>query len=755
MILPRLSSLWRNLRHRGRVEGLLHDEVGAYAALLEDEKVARGMPRAEARRAALVEIGGIEQLKEDVREVRMGSGMETTWRDVRYGVRSLARTPGFTAAAVVALALGMGATTAIFTVVDAVLLRPLPYRDPESLTVVLHRGINPVSPANFLDWRGQASTFAAMGAAEAWNPNLGGDGRAERVSAVRVTPEVLSLLGVPPQVGRALAGGGDEAGREQEVVLGYRLWQRRFAGDPSVAGRSITLDGRPYAVVGVMPRGFEFPPFWATGAELWAPLPLADRAANRQAQSLRLFARLAPGATLPQARAQVATITAGLEQEHPGTNRDVRVRPLADVAVGNVRPALLVLLGSVAFVLLIACANVAHMLLARAAARHKEVALRAALGASRTRLLRQLLTESLVLAAAGGAAGLLVGWFALRALVAFAPAGLPRLEAISLDGRVLAVTVGVSLLTGVLFGLAPALQASRRDLLESLREGERGSTAGGGRRRLRRLLMGSELALALVLLVGAGLMIRTFAALRSIDPGFRSDHVLTAVVSLTGAKAGEPARRRAFYEEALDAVRALPGVVSASAINHLPLAGDTWGFGFHVEGQPLPAPGEGPGATYRVVLPGYFRTMGLPILQGRDFTPRDVVEAPEVVIVNEHLARHYFPGGDAVGKRLTLDDPGPEARWLTVVGVARNAARSDWAAAPEEEVYLPFLQSRSYLESAKPHFAYLTLVARTTGDPAALAPALRSAVWSVDGDVSLSEVETMDAVVARSTASPR
>jgi putative ABC transport system permease protein len=751
----RLASLWRNLVHPKRSERDLDDEVRAYAAILEDEHAARGLPPEEARRQALIEMGGMEQVKEDVRAVRMGALLETVYRDTRYAARTLARSPGFTAAAVLALALGIGATTAIFGVVDAVLLRPLPYHEPQRLAVLLHRGRNPVAPANFLDWKREASSFEAMGAADFWQANLTGVDTPERVMGLHVTANLLPMLGVPPLIGRLFAPDEDAPGRQHTVVLGYRLWQRRFGGDPSVLGRAIVLDGEAHTVVGVMPRGFAFPPFWARGAEMWAPMPLADRAANRNAQSLRVFGRLSPSTSLPQARAEIATLTARLEQAYPGTNRDVRVLSLEDIVVGDVRAALLVLLGAVAFVLLISCANVAHMLLARAAARHKEVALRVALGASRGRMIRQLLTESVLLASIGGVAGVLLAAAATRAVVAFGPADIPRLDATELDLRVLVFAVGVSFLTGIAFGLAPAVQASAPDLNRGLRESERGSTAGAGRHRLRRLLMASEVALALVLLVGAGLMIRTFVALRGVDPGFRPDHVLTAVVSVTGSTAAAPGRRLAFYRDVLDRVRALPGVVSAGAINHLPLAGDMWGWPFAVEGRPRPAAGESPTATFRVVLPGYFEAMKLPLVRGRDFNDRDALGAPGVVIVNEWMARRHWPGEDPIGRRITFDDLDKNPQWITVVGVSRDAARSDWAAPPEEEMYLPLLQGKGYLESPAPHYTYVTVVARTRSEPAALVPALREAVRSADRGVTLSEVQTMDEVVARSTASPR
>jgi putative ABC transport system permease protein len=538
-------------------------------------------------------------------------------------------------------------------------------------------------------------------------------------------------------------------------VLGHSLWQRRFGADPGVVGRSVILDGEPYTVVGVMPRGFAFPPFWATGAELWSPLAFGDRAANRRAQSLRVFARIAPGATLDQARAEMAAITARLERDDPGTNRDVVVRPLEDAVVGNVRPSLRVLLGAVGFVLLIACANVAHMLLARGAGRHREVALRAALGATRGRLIRQFLTESVVLALAGGVGGILLALGTIRLLVAVAPANIPRIESVSVDGAVLAFAAGVSLLTGLLFGLAPAFQASAGEVSEALKEGARGSTEGRRRQRLRSLLVASEFALALVLSAGAGLMIRSFVALQAIDPGFEPHGVLTMVVSVAGAEAGAPGRRAAFYEELLRRVRALPGVRSASAVNHLPLAGDLWGMRFHVEGRPLPRPGERTRAAYRVVLPGYFETMRVPIVRGREVAETDRLDAPGVVVINEWLAERHWPGENPVGKRLTLDDPSQDPTWLTVVGVARNAVRGEWAASPEEELFVPFLQTRAYLERASTGFAYLTLVVRARGDPAALGPPIRRVVASLDRRAPVSQVQTLEEVVAASTAGPR
>jgi putative ABC transport system permease protein len=722
--------------------------------MLEEEKVRSGMKGEEARRAAAIEVGGLEQVKERVRDVRVGVFLGTVAGDIRYGLRALARSPGFTAAAVLALALGIGATAAIFSVVDAVLLRPLPYADAGRLVVLLHSARNPVAPANFLDWKRQSAAFESMGAADNWVPNITGGGEPESVQALRMTADVLPMLGIRPLLGRTFGPAEDVPGRDRVVVLSHRLWQRRFASDAGVLGRTIDLNGESYAVVGVMPQSFDFPLFWATGTELWVPLALGNRAANREGQSLRIFARLKPGTPLSTARAEIATITARLEKAYPGSNRDVTVRTLEETVVGDVRRPLLVLLVAAGFLLLIACANVAHMLLARAAAREKEIAVRTALGAGRARTVRQLLTESLLLAFLGGAAGLALAAWATRVLVALS-GRIPRAEAVHLDGRAFAFALAVSLGSAVLFGLAPALKASRRDLTESLRDGERGSTEGFRRNRLRSLLIGSEFALALVLLVGAGLMIRSFTALLAVDPGFDPRRVVTMAVSVAGTREAEPGRRANFYRQLLERVRATPGVVSASAINHLPLAGDIWGWSFKIEGRPTPAPGESPGATYRVVAPGYFRTMGIPILRGRDISESDDARASGAVVINEWLAKQHWPSEEPLGKRITFDDLDKDPQWLTVVGVVKNAVTGRWAAAPEGEVYLAYFQHRAYLERRTSVYEYMTLVARGARDPAALAPSLRRQVRALDANVTISQVLTMEDVVNQINTRPR
>lgn len=744
------------LRHGNQFDRDLEEEMRLHLELRGREQIENGIAPGEAYYAAQRQFGNDSLLRERSKDMWGWNGVEQLLQDVRYGARMLIKNPAFTAVAVIALALGIGANTAIFSVVNAVVLRPLPYPDSGRLVVILHDGTDPVAPADFLDWRKQNHVFKGMGAAEYWTPTLTAVEKPEQLWALRVTSDVIPILGTQPLLGRTFLPGEDQPGKEHEVVLSYGSWQHRFGGNAQVLGRSMTLDGEVYTVVGVMPRDFKFAPFWATKAELWAPLALGDRATSRGGNSLRIFARLNPGINLSEARAEMATITARLNKEYPGTNRDVVVLSLKEKVVGNVRPALLILLGSVGFVLLIACANVAHMLLARAAVRQKEIAVRTALGARRWRVIRQFLTESILLAFLGGGAGLVLAWWGTRLLVALSPAGIPRVEAIGLDGRVLAFMSAVSVLTGIAFGLFPALQASAVSLNDSLKEGGRGSTEGIRRNRLRSLLVASEFALALILLIGAGLMIRSLFALQAIDPGFNPHHILSMVVRVGGSKAGERGHRAPFYQQLLERVRSLHGVQSASYINHLPLAGDIWGWPIWVQGRPVPPPGEGMAAVYRVVMPGYFRTMEIPIVRGRDVAEADQLSAPGVVVVNEALARKVWPGEDPIGKRITLDDPTKTAsNWLTIVGVAKNAKQNEWAAPIYFEIYLPYLQHRDFRESPKSTWAYLTLVARIAGDPSALAPAIESEVRSLDRDVVVSQVQTMEQVVADSTAQPR
>jgi predicted permease len=753
-----LSEMGRRLRMRmrgARFDRDLQDEMRLHIELRKQEQMREGLSPENAQAAARRTFGNETLLREASGDAWGWRGFEQFGQDLRYGARALWRTPGFTAVAAIALALGIGANTAIFSLVDAVLLRPLAYRDASRLVTVLHRGTDPVAPGNYNDWRAQSRSFEAMGAAEYWSPNLTGGDRPEHLTGLHVTQSLLPLLGIEPLLGRVFVAGEDRKGFEHEAILSHGLWQRRFGGDPNVLGRPVLLDGEAYTVVGVMPAAFKFAPFWATRAELWAPMAFGDRMDARGGNSLRIFARLRPGVALAEARADIATVTARLEQRYPGTNRRVVVTPLKENVAGKIETPLLMLLGAGGFVLLIACANVAHMLLARTSERQKEIAVRTALGAGRNRVIAQFLTENLLLAALGAAAGLVLALWGTKALVILSPAYIPRVETVGIDIRAMLFLIGATVLTALVFGLAPAMQAAVGSLSGALKEGGRGGGDGVRSNRLRSFLVASEFALAFMLLIGAGLMIRSFVALQSLDPGFNPRNVLSMVVSVAGTKEAEANRRAGFYRELVERVGAAPGVISASGINHLPLAGDMWGYSFRIEGRPKPRPGEAPTAVYRVAMPGYFETMRLPLRRGRAIAAGDDAHAPGVVMINERAAKEYWPGEDPIGKRITFDGDKNNALWLTIIGVTADAKQLDWAADPYPEVYLAALQTGDFLGAAGSHSAYITLVVRTAGNPSTLAPAVKDIVWSIDKNLPISEVFTMEHVVAQANAQPR
>jgi predicted permease len=753
-LCARASAFLRNLVHRRRTDDDLDEELRAYVAGLVAEKVRAGMSVHDAERAAKLELGGYDVVKENVRDARSGALFDALLRDCRVAARGLRRTPAFTVVAVLALSLGIGATTTMLSVVRSVLFQPLSYADADRLVVILHDGRNPVSPRNFGEWRAQTHGFADMAAAEYWSPDLTSGDDPTQVTALRITSRMLPMLGVAPLLGRVFSASEEEPGNEHVVVLSYGLWQRMFAGRRNVLGAPISLDGSVYTIVGVMPKSFQFAPFWATRTELWAPLSLARRA-TEGGWSLRVFARLAPRVTLEQARGDLAAVTARLEASDPGNDKNVLVTPLKEKVVGGIRTPLLVLLVAVSFVLLIACANVAHMLLARAAARHREVALRTALGATRRRIVAQLLVESALLASLGGVGGFVLAQLGIRALVAASPPAIPRVASVTVGGGVLSIALVVAAATVIVFGLVPALQASRVDLADTLRDGGRGSGQGRGGARIRDALVVSEFALALVLLVGAGLMIRTLVALEHVDPGIDPRNVVSMIVSTAGTPAADTARHGAFYVEVLARVRALPGIVSASYINHRPIDGDEWGFPFRLEGKPRPRPGESPTATYRVVFPGYFATMRIPLVRGRDFSDGDRTNAPGVIVINQFMAETHWPGTDPIGKPLTIDD----STWLTVIGVAKNDVRQSLSARPEEEMFLPFAQQPEYrkgLGAART----LTLVARVACstdecDAGASAESVRDAIRSVESGAPISAVTTFRSLIQSATAESR
>ncbi|MEX2299831.1 MAG: ABC transporter permease, partial [Bryobacterales bacterium] len=591
--------------------------------------------------------------------------MSNLWHDLRYGVRTLYRNPRFAAVAVLALALGIGANTAIFSVVYGVLLKALPYEQPDRLAVMLRQSVRdggpggPVAPANFYDWRDQARSFEQMTAAEWWGPTLTGQDVPEKLNGLRASANLFEMLGVEPALGRGFRVEDESPQNERVVVLSHGLWQRRFGGRADVLGKTLRLDGEMFTVIGVMPQGFGFPTFWANRAEMWTPLVFTpERAQQRGGSSLRIFGRLKPETTLAQAQAEMSAISERLARQFPESNSDhgAIVESLHDKTVTEIRPTIVVLAGAVGFLLLIACVNVANLLLARATTREREVAVRSALGAGRWDVVRQLLAENVVLAVAAGALGVLFAAWGLNAVLAAIPetmkVSLPRREAIGLDGMVLAFAFLLSLATAALFGLAPARRSSRFELAAALKEGGRGTRGGGG--RLRDALVVGEVALSLMLLAGAGLLIRSFVRLQAIDPGFEPHNVISMVVPVTGSQFGTPERKGPFYERLVENVAALPAVTSASVINHIPLEGDVWGTSFLIEGRAVPSPAETPVAAYRVAAPLYLQTIGATLVRGRDFEVTDSHNAPQVAIINETLARQHFNTEDPIGKRIRL-----------------------------------------------------------------------------------------------------
>ncbi len=752
----RLRSVFR----RRTVERELDEELSYHLDRLTEQYQARGLPPAEARRQALRELDGIERPKDECRDARGVTLLDDGVRDVAYGARTLRRSPGFAVVAIVTLALGIGATTIIFSVVNGILLRPLPYPASDRLVNVRYEKSGTVAPGTYLDWKAASGTIERMAAASYWTPALTGNEKAEEILALKATTDLLPLLGVEPLLGRIFSPDEGHTAQSHVAVLRYESWQRRFAGDSGIIGKAIRLDGEPYTIIGVMPPGFRFVPFWASDAELCAPLPLDEKANDRTGASLRILGRRRPGATMEQAQADLAAISARLERLYPGTNQHVTLVPLRDVVVGPVRDALLILLTAVGLLLLIACANVAHLQLMRAAVREREFALRTALGASGGRLFRQSLVESLLLSAAGGALGLAAAAAGIRLLAAFAPPGLPRVETVRVDAVVLLTATALTFLCALLFGMAPALTAARANVHRTLKEGGRGSSDTGGRRRLRATLVVSEFAMAVILLTGAGLVLRSFAAMLSVDPGYDPHGVLSLKVAVRGTQWNDRARRTAFYDRLVDEVRTVPGVQAVSAVNHLPLHGDSWHFPFSIEGRPPALPGERPSALFRVVRPGYFGTMRIPLVAGREFTEADVSRSAHLAIVSEYMARAEWPGANPLGQRISVDDPASGADWYTVVGVSRNVRQDNWSDPPADEMYFPELAAPAD-STATPRLAdflspgYMTLVIRLAPGAPSPAARVRSLVRALEPDAPVSDVITMEDAVREQFAQPR
>lgn len=689
--------------------------------------------------------------------------MESLLQDLRFGFRTLVKNPGFSAVAILALALGTGANTAIFSIVNAVLLRPLPFQSPERLVLVWGKNPTtdhyPVSIPDFLDFREQNQVFDEMGTFSYADFNLTMGDEPEHIQGTMVSANYFSVLGVNFTRGRAFQPEEDQPGANRVVIVSDGLWRRRFGSDPNFVGQTILLNGASFTVVGIAPPSFQSP-IPEDKPQLWVPISFdggdklrvppgasSESLRNRRTRFLICAARLKPGVTPRQAQTDIETIAGRLEQQYKDTNAGISVNlvGLRKHIVGNIETAMIILLASVGCVLLIACANVANLLLARAAARQKEIAIRSALGAGRLRLIRQLLTESVLLSVVGGALGLAVAYGGIRLLVALNPPNIPRLSEIDVDSSVLGFTFLIALVTGLAFGLAPALEASKPDLNETLKEGARGSTGGLGRQRIRSLLVVSEVALTVLLLIAAGLMLKSFYSLQKVKPGFDPENTLTMWLNLPASKYADDHKIEAFYEQVLNEIVALPGVQSAAAVTSLPLTTTIIErLRFLVEGHPPANPSDVPRANIRRISHHYFSAMRISLLEGRYFTERDREDSPPVVIVNQTMAGRYWPGEDPVGKRLTIPTFGTVSR--EVVGVVADVKHTSLDTDSGVEIYVPYLQ--------KP-LSIMALVVHTTSDPSLMTEAVRGAVLSVDRNQPVYDVRTMQQVLNDSVSQPR
>ena len=713
-----------NLFHRNRVDEELDEELQFHLEARTRANLNAGMTVEDAKRDAKRRFGNAALAKERAHETDIALSIETFGRDLRYALRSLRKSPGFTVVAILTLALGFGANTAVFTIVSGVLLRPLPFSDPGRLFLISYQSTDRTEPGlydtNYLEYQRQNQTFDKIATFNEDSATLTGAGAAARVPTVLATSSFFSVLQVSPVFGRTFLPEEEQPGKSHVAVLSDKIWRSRFGANPNVLGQTITLDGEPYSVIGVMPGSFSYP----HDAAVWLPLDVGGDPHNTYIRPV--IGRLRPSASQPRTQAELEALA-----KHwplvPGTSREnmvAEVLPMKDLLVGNIRKALLIFMGAVAFVLLIACANVANLLLMRGTSRQRELAIRNALGATRWRVVRQLLTESALLSLGGAVGGILIAVLGVPALLLLAPAArVPRLEGIHIDGSVLAFSLGLGVFVGVLFGLVPALRATRLKVSDSLGLGGRTST--GGRQRLRSLLVISEIAMALVLLTGAGLMIKTFMLIRAVDPGFRTDNILTMTIDLPDASYPTTAAIQAFYANALARISNLPGVVAAGAVNWMPFQPALVRGDFKLDGgRKLP---RGFIVAKPAVSPDYFRVMGIRFLRGREFTEQDSSRAPGVVIVSQTVAQTLWSGENPIGQRITMEDKPKPQDWLTVVGVVDDVRQQSLTEPPPPAVYQP------YKQVTRPFFlSHMSFVVRTAENPQSVASAMRGALQSVD-----------------------
>ncbi len=749
----------RSLLRRGRVEAELEKELRFHVEQEMEANVAAGMAPAEARYAALRRLGGVARIKEECRDMRRTEYLESVGQDLRYGARTLARSPGFTAVVLLTLALSIGANSAIFSVIDGVLLKPLPYPNASRIVRLFFSSHDyprfPLNPFDFRDLRARSHLFQALAAFTRSDVQLSGSGEPVRLAGFRVTAGYFRVLGVAPARGREFNAKDELPGNGHVVILSDRTWRDKFSADPGIVGRKLTLDSQPYTVVGVMPPGTEHPgneyhPLpYGDSVDAWRPFTFDGNPSQRGYHIMEAIGRLKPGVTPAEAQAEMNTLITEIGREHGGYNGwHMLVVPLYKVIVGPDVRLLLVLLGAVGLVLLIACGNVANLLLARATSRQREIAVRAALGAPRSRLVRQMLTESLLIALVGAGLGIVLAVGGVRALVSLLPAGFPRAGSIHVNGAVLGFTLLIAVVTGLVFGLAPALEAAHADPQRGLRGGGHGSTAGGGRVRLRNALVLAEVSLASVLLIGAGLMLRSFVNLLRTNPGFKPEHVLTASLSLPDTDYKTSTAIAQFYDQLTRRLAVLPGVKAAGAGTDLPWTGyDENVGGFTIQGE-TPPPGEDFHARYHTATPEYFRALGTPLVRGRFFTEGDNHNAPKVLIINEAMARLDWQHQDAVGGRLTFSDTPKAGDWITVVGVVADVKDRPDANGAEPAFWWPVLQAPFPIPQ-------MSVALRSDSGAAQLANELRGEVHRLDPALAVADVRLMDRIADAGVATAR